>query len=186
MSDKNENKATGSTPEGRNLAWRRFSARWIDWVLGVAVGHGIFRLMCMCKMSTEGALFSVICLICYFYFDVVEYLVFGNTLGKRIFAIRICRNSGDEVGRLVYLWRALAMTWFGLKFLLWPIVCIHQYVRVSHGREASYDLHLGYKAVSTRSKKWYDSLIPIALILIPLAGIFLGALLPALHSVLSK
>ena len=186
MSDEEENKATGSTPEGRNLAWRRFSARWIDCILGIAVGHGIFRLMYMCKMSTEGALFSVICLICYFYFDVVEYLVFGNTLGKRVFGIRICRSSGDEAGRLVYLWRALAMTWFGLKFLVWPIVCVHQYVRVSHGQEASYDLHLGYKAVATRNKKWHDSLVAIALILVPLVGIVLGALLPALNSALSK
>ena len=175
-----------STSESRNFAWRRFSARWVDWALGYATAVGICSGLGALRVPVNDTVIALIALICYFYFDAVQWLIFGNTLGKRIFGVAVCRTSGEKLGRLVYLWRSLAMTWFGLKFLVWPIVCIHQYIRVSHGREASYDDNLGYKVVSMRGKKWYDAIIPALLIALPLGAILLGALLPALRSVMSK
>ena len=86
-----------------------------------------------------------------FLLDSLEYALFGNTLGKWLFSVRVFDMDGKPLTAIAYFKRNMRVYWggYGLSF---PIVSIFtmytQYKFVSQGLSTTYDLRLGYVSTS--------------------------------------
>ncbi len=85
-----------------------------------------------------------------FLLDSFEYALFGHTLGKWLFGVRVNDVDGQPLTASAYFMRNLRVYWggYGLAF---PIVSIFtmytQYKFVSQGLAATYDNRLSYASV---------------------------------------
>ena len=143
--------------------WQRLLARSFDYFLEsvcftviisllvfflriVSVQFGILSFMTGYNLRT-----GFLCAPFVFLLDSLEYALFGNTLGKWLFSVRVFDVDGQPLTAGAYFMRNMRVYWggYGLAF---PIVSIFtmytQYKFVSQGLSATYDHKLSYTSVS--------------------------------------
>lgn len=171
-----------SPEEYRNFAWRRWTARLIDFWLGYGIAIAIFYALGYLSGATniglgfwrwiaqpEHKIFDLILTTAIAFFsDALVFSIFRTTLGKTICGVSVCDVSGNRISGSGYLTRDLGVLFLG-EFLCIPLLCaiayIIQYNRVSKGSPSSYDEGCVYQARPTRGKAGYDIvLVVLALI----------------------
>ena len=173
-----------TTPEEyRNFAWRRWTARLIDFWLGLwlvlalfyglsffngitQIGLGFWTWMIA---APEHLILGIVLGIVLtsataFFSDALVFSIFETTLGKKICGISVCDLSGNRISRAGYFMRDLNVLFRGnclLIPLLSTIAHIVQYKRVEKGAASSYDEGCVFQARPTRGKKYYDLFLVI-------------------------
>ena len=103
-----------------------------------------------------------------FLLDSLEYALFGNTLGKYLFSVKVFDMDGQPLTPLAYFKRNMRVYWggYGLSF---PIVSIFtmytQYKFVSQGLSTTYDLRLGCTSVS-HDESFVKTILGVLLIIV--------------------
>lgn len=72
------------------------------------------------KLNFISSIILIICLI--LYFGVVQYLLKGQTLGKRIFNLKVVNKNSDKVGLVNLLVRTVILT--GILITIAQIICL--------------------------------------------------------------
>lgn len=169
MTDKNKIGSSANESNvnsGEILAWRRWSARSIDFLLGIGLFLGIIFAFSVISALLghevsdldipEGSDYFF-GLLLYGFFDAVEYAIFGATLGKKICGIHVVDGSGNPIGRFDYFERDMRMCWRHI----FPIFYISQCRRVKKGLPTSYDEGQEFQARATRNTRWFDGIIAL-------------------------
>lgn len=84
-------------------------------------------------LNQKGVSNSIITLICtLLYFGVIQYFLKGQTIGKRLFKLKVVSNSGKKINILNYLLRSLVvndvlLNSIGIVFLITTSRTIYQY-----------------------------------------------------------
>jgi len=169
--------------EYRNFAWRRWSARWIDFWVGYGIVMVLFYGLAYLSGATgvglgfwkwiaepDHQIFDLILTTgLAFFSDALVYSIFRTTLGKMMNGISVCDISGDRIDWKGFLRRdvdvLLRGEWLCIP-LLNAIAGILQYNRVSKGEPTSYDSGCVYQSRPTRGKAAYDIIIVIAVFVI--------------------
>lgn len=129
--------------------WERWISRFIDYTLGSVVS-AIFLSIFFDLSDVPDAVVGIICAPFAFLLDSAVYAVFGNTLGKWLWGIKIVENNGIKISAGRYFNRNLRVYWGGYGLAI-PIVTlctfITQYNRVSKGNPSTYDEIMGVKSI---------------------------------------
>ncbi len=137
--------------------WRRWAARLFDahvealltFVLFV-YGFGFLGLIWI--FAIPGIVFDSLCFfVGVWVLDSAEYALFGNTLGKFLFGVRIVNANGEKATPSEYMKRNMRVCLEG--FALWiPLLSfiaqVVQFVKVVKKRPTSYDKRLGMNVVN--------------------------------------
>lgn len=162
-----------TTPEEyRNFAWRRWTARLIDFWLGIWLAAALFLgLKFLSGITQIGLGFWTwiaapehLILFTAFFSDALVFSIFKTTLGKKICGISVCDLSGNRISRAGYFIRDLKVLLRGnclLIPLLSTIAHIVQYKRVEKGAASSYDEGCVFQARPTRGKRYDDLFLVI-------------------------
>lgn len=170
------------TPEEfRRFAWKRWTARTIDFLIGsyllVAICYGLGYLSGMTGVGRDFWVWVslpenriidlVITTLFAFFSDSLFYAIFKTTPGKRLCGITVCSDTGKKPTGLQYLSRDLKILSVGEGFLI-PFVIfvtrLRQYERVVKGKHASYDELNPYKARYSRKMSRLEILLAILLL----------------------
>jgi len=173
-----------TTPEEyRNFAWRRWTARlidfWLGYVLAMALFYGLAYLSGITKIglgfwtwiaAPEHQILDLILTTAIAFFsDALVFSIFKTTLGKKICGISVCDLSGNRISGAGYFIRDLNVLLRG-ECLCIPLLCaiayIVQYNRVGKGAAASYDEGCVFQARPTRGKKGYDLFLVILALIV--------------------
>lgn len=173
-----------TTPEEyRNFAWRRWTARMIDFWLGnmlaVALFYGLGILSGITQIglgfwtwiaAPEHQILDIVLTSAIAFFsDALVFSIFKTTLGKKLCGISVCDLSGNRISGAGYFIRDLNVLLRG-ECLLIPILStialIVQYNRVGKGAASSYDEGCVFQARPTRGKKYYDLFLVILVIIV--------------------
>ncbi len=171
----NETRENGADFDYGNFAWRRFMARFVDGVLGSLL---VFLLVFVCVAADIGTSFiewlwapehkiaaQVLETLFVFFSGSLVYSMFGNTLGKKLFGIRVCDENGNRLSGLGYFIRDIRVLvsayWFNVPVLK-LIAMVMQYRLVKNGASASHDRDEAYQARPTRGKRSGD--VPIFIV----------------------
>ena len=140
-----------NTPKARPSY--RWSARIIDLFLETLIVGIPIEIIIMILIGTEGyekapnILFGVIKLPFAILLDSLSYVLFGGTLGKWLFGVKVVNEDFSKLSAGDYFRRNWKVYWGGLAmgippFPLFTQIC--QYNRVSKGQQATYDedLHM--------------------------------------------
>lgn len=129
--------------------WARWISRMIDYTLELFA----FAFLLGFFFNLDGlpdAVIGIICTPLAFLLDSAIYAVFGNTLGKWLWGIKVVENNGIKISASRYFNRNLRIYWGGYGLGI-PIVTlctfIKQYSRVSKGNSATYDEKMGVKSI---------------------------------------
>lgn len=155
--------------------WHRLWARWLDlgvlWSMVLAVIYRVvtyFGLQAGLSKASQISLL-VATLPVLLLLEALMYELFGTTLGKWLFSLRVCDSEGRDVSSKAYFKRLVRLWVSGLGFLV-PIVslvasCI-QCCRLSSRGKTSYDESLGLIVVKERMHflRWIVAL-PVLLVL---------------------
>lgn len=167
--------------EYRNFAWRRWSARSIDFFVGYLFALLLFIGLAFMTGLTgigigfwewinENPLADIVLTSAIAYFsDVIIYAMFRTTLGKKINGISVCDTFGNRASCKDFFLRDIKVLVRGECLcipLLAAIVQLLQYNRVCKGNAASYDEQCEYQARPTRGKASYDIILIIAVFII--------------------
>ena len=161
--------------------WRRWAARLLD-----AVCYYVIVLVATNKVdeyfgiglieNIDDTVLAVAALPFLLFFEVIIYELFGATLGKWLFSLRVCDSNGLGVSSKIYFKRLLRLWVSGLGLWL-PVVSfitsVFQYHRLSSRGQTSYDKALGLSVVNDRIHplRWLLALpILLAVGLIVIAG----------------
>ena len=170
--------------EFRNFAWRRWTARQIDWILGYCFLYVVMVALSYSSGATgvglgfwkwiarpENAWMDLIITTSVAFFaDALVYAIFKNTLGKKICGISVCDKTGHLISSIDYLKRDFRVLIGGYWiFILSIIPFIQQYNRVKVGGATSYDHGYEYQARPTREKTWFDTILIVVVFV--LAGV---------------
>ena len=170
--------------EFRNFAWRRWTARQLDWILGCCFLYIVMIAMFYCSYVTgvgvgfwkwiarpeNGWAYLIITTSVAFFADALVYAIFKNTLGKKICGISICDVAGHRISGVEYLKRDLRVLIGGYWiFILFIFPFMQQYNRVKVGEATSYDQGYKYQARPTRKETWFDTIMIV--IVLVLTGI---------------
>lgn len=138
--------------------WARWAARTIDFNVSALVGAlalGIFLAILGFDFENANEILLEY-LIAYpagLALDALCYHLFGQTLGKYLFALRVRRQNGMRLSFGAYLKRNFWVFVKGLGLSI-PLVCIItqvvQYNRVNAGKSASYDEGMDLEIVRVR------------------------------------
>lgn len=162
--------------EWKNYAWRRWTARAIDFYLGfvfmgalffcagmfsgrTGVGLGFWEwiaqpqnVWCDYVITTLGAYFS----------STIVYVLFGTTLGKKMCGLLVADENGGRMAGWGYLVRESRVLLFG-EWLCIPLLTliglINQYHMVTSAGHASYDdkwSKRNFYSRPLRGKRGYD------------------------------
>ena len=167
--------------EFRNFAWRRWTARQLDLILGCCFLGIVLIALGYCSVVTGVGLdfwewinaspvnawmFFVITISMSFFADALVYAIFKNTLGKKICGISICDMAGHRISAIDYLKRDFKVLIGGYWIFILSIVpFMQQYSRVKVGDSTSYDKGCEYQARPTRKKTWFE-IIRIVIVLV--------------------
>ena len=172
-----------TTPEEyRNFAWRRWTARmidfWLGYMLGMALVYGLFLsgiiqigpgFWTWIAAPEHQILDIVLTSAIAFFSDALVFSIFKTTLGKKLCGISVCDLSGNRISGAGYFIRDLKVLLRG-ECLLIPILStialIVQYNRVGNGAASSYDEGCVFQARPTRGKKCYDLFLVILVIIV--------------------
>lgn len=141
--------------------WRRFFARFVDLFIYRLLWTGILGLLFHVNLSTRTGrgqlLDSFIAMIIMLFLEPIWLHLFGTTLGKAIFGLRI---ESDKSRRLTYQ-EGLARTWdlirngMGFNIPFYNIVCLWRNYKFCKEREVlSWD---EYTAYTMKDTKWVRS-----------------------------
>lgn len=176
-----------TTPEEyRNFAWRRWTARLIDFWLGYVLALVLFYMLGYLSGITQigigfwtwiaepehQILDIILTTAIAFFSDAVVFAIFKTTLGKKICGISVCDLSGNRISESGYFIRDLNVLLRGECLcipLLSTIAYIVQYNRVGKGVAASYDEGCVFQARPTRGKTGYDLFLVILALVVGVA-----------------
>ena len=161
--------------------WRRFFAKLTDLgVMGVAVSIPIcqFSEYFSCAALAEGTAFLFLVLPLSLFGEWVVYELFGTTLGKWAFSIRVEDSEENPIRSLLYLKRQVRLWGEGFAFGI-PgaqlIVQGIQYFRLRREGHTTYDGKFGFAVVQGRMHLWRCLFaVPFLLVvlLLPVAVLF--------------
>lgn len=173
-----------TTPEEyRNFAWRRWTARlidfWVGYVLAMALFYGLAYLSGVTQIGLgfwtwiaqpeHQIIDLVLTTAIAFFSDALVFSIFKTTLGKKICGVSVCDISGHRISGSGYLLRDLNVLFRG-ECLCIPLLCaiayIIQYNRVAKGAASSYDEGCTYQARPTRGKTGYDIVLVIIVLVV--------------------
>lgn len=173
-----------TTPEEyRNFAWRRWTARLIDFCFGymlvIALVCGLAYLSGITQIGLgfwiwiaapeHQILDLILTTTIAFFSDALVFSIFKTTLGKKICGISVCDLSGNRISGAGYFMRDMNVLFRG-ECLCIPLLCaiayIVQYNRVGKGAAASYDEGCVFQARPTRGKKDYDLFLVILALIV--------------------
>lgn len=169
-----------STPNDfRDFAQRRWIARVIDLHISLTIAtlilHGVFPSMATIdipqirEMPERVLLVNFIRFTSPYFLDALIYGFFKQTLGKKLFGIRICDPNGIPLDTHGYFRRNARLFLKGDGCNL-PLVCmftrLRQYFRVKEGKPATYEEDSPYQARATRPLQFSDYLVTILVVLL--------------------
>lgn len=172
-----------SPAEYNNFAWRRWTARCIDFQFGFGLAMILFFSLGLFSGVTgiglefwewiaepeHRAVDYVMTTMLAFFSDSLVFAIFKQTLGKKICGISVCDMAGRRISVIGFLKRDIAVLFRG-ECLCLPlfsaIANIVQYNRVSKGKSASYDEGCVYQSRPTRAKAWYDGVLAVAVLIV--------------------
>lgn len=142
--------------EWRNYAWRRWTARMIDFYCGYVISIAIFYGLAYASVATGVGLGFwswitepghvwidyVLTTTFSYYVSVVVYAMFGTTLGKKMCGLLVSDSLGRRMCAWDYFVREVRVMFFG-EWLCVPLLSAiglcHQYHMVTNAGHASYD-----------------------------------------------
>ena len=163
--------------EYRNFAWRRWSARIIDSLIGFLMfAAPLIALRLICShlgLRFFVSLFDIVFLsisvslfLNGFLISTLLYALCGTTPGKKICGLVVCDSSGNLPSLKQFFLREMLVWLKGLWLAIPPLAFIPlfiQYRRCSKGRLTSYDENHAFQCHPVRSKSWFDLVIVIML-----------------------
>jgi len=146
----------------KRMAWRRWSARIIDYAIWQCPFYLLVFLAIKAGLEFESEESADTALrladyFGYFVFDFAMSFLFGNTPGKSVMNLRVIGETGERLTFVQWCERELFVLLSGFWIVLWPIGFIIQYFKVSRCGLASYDLRCKTMVCSVREiKKGFD------------------------------
>ena len=136
--------------------WRRFFAKFTDLgVMGVALSAPVcqFSEYFSCAILAQGSAFLFLILPLSLFGEWVVYELFGTSLGKWAFSVRVEDSEGNPVRSLLYLKRQVWLWGEGFAFGIPGAQLIAQgmqYLRLCRGGHTTYDGKFGFAVVQGR------------------------------------
>lgn len=175
-----------SEEERRNYAWRRWTARVIDFycgfvfvsvpysflvVLSGKTGVGLWFWEWIAQPQNVWADYVLTTLLAYFS-SVIIYAALGTTLGKKMCGLLVADQCGNRMSFGAYFVREMRVIFYG-EWLCIPLLTvigwINQYHYVVQTGRASYDdkwINADFYSRPTRGKRGFDSVLVVLVLIV--------------------